>query len=355
MGGVTLSGTVANTILHSTQGNLVVGNYDISGPGGILLGANGFIYNIATGQYTLMNVNGSYDNLTSLYGIWQNGVGSNTYTIAGGSKDGNGLNAAFLQTYDASTGEFSNLTFYNGFNKQGSLLTHFENITAVPGGFNLVATTDSGPAMAAITVNSDGSFGEAVWTAIQLPGSTLLTGNIAYQNVVGGIYNTDDSSTVATYLGVVQQSHVNADGGLIMPVGAHEFSYSLSVHGSVGATITGSTTAGNVLGGSIGNDISPAPRAWCWLTRSIPAAAPTRSCWRPAIPRAPASSFSPATASSMLPACSRARRYRRSPAASSMPTTSRSSAGGARRPASSAGRYRMPIPTAAWAPAPART
>jgi hypothetical protein len=129
VGGVTISGTVANTILHSTQGNLVVGNYDISGPGGILLGANGFIYNIATGQYTLMNVNGSYDNLTSLYGIWQNGVGSDTYTIAGGSKDGTGLNAAFLQTYNAATGEFSNLTFYNGFNKAGGLLTHFENIT----------------------------------------------------------------------------------------------------------------------------------------------------------------------------------------------------------------------------------
>jgi hypothetical protein len=254
VGGVTLSGTVANTILHSTQGNLVVGNYDISGPGGILLGANGFIYNIATGQYTLMNVNGSYDNLTSLYGIWQNGVGSNTYTIAGGSKDGTGVNAAFLQTYDASTGEFSNLTFYNGFNKAGGLLTHFENITAVPGGFNLVATTDSGPAFAAITLNTDGTFGEAVWTAIQLPGSELLTGNIAFQNVVGGIYNTDSVDNVATYLGVVQQSYVDASGGLIMPVGSHDFSYSLSVRGSIGATITGSTTAGNVLGGSIGND-----------------------------------------------------------------------------------------------------
>ena len=254
VGGVTVPGTVANTILHSTQGNLVVGNYDISGPGGYLLGANGFIYNIATGQYTLMNINGSYDNLTSLYGIWQNGVGSNTYTIAGGTKDGTGLNVAFLETYDAATGEFSNLTFYTGFNKPGAVLTHFENITAVPGGFNLVATTDSGPAFAAVKLNADGSFGDAVWTAIDLPGSTLLTGNIAYQNVVGGIYNTDDSDTVATYLGVVQQSYVASDGGLIMPVGSHDFAYSLSVWGSVGTTITGSTTAGNVLGGSIGND-----------------------------------------------------------------------------------------------------
>lgn len=253
VGGVVIGAEVANTILHSTQGVLVVGNYDISGPGGILLGANGFIYNIATGQYTLMNINGSYDNLTSLYGIWQNGVGSDTYTIAGGTRDGTGLNVAFLQSYDVSTGAFSEPAFYTGFNQPG-VITHFENITAVPGGFNLVATTDSGPAFAAVTLNPDGSFGEAVWTAIDLPGSDLLTGNIAYQNVIGGIYNTDDSSTVATYLGVVHETFVDSDGGLIMPVGSHDFVYALSVLGSFGADIVGSATAGNVLGGSIGND-----------------------------------------------------------------------------------------------------
>ena len=40
-------------------------------------------------------------------------------------------------------------------------------------------------------VNPDGSFGEAVWTHSDLPGSDLMTGNIAYQNVFGGIYNTE--------------------------------------------------------------------------------------------------------------------------------------------------------------------
>ena len=40
---------------------------------------------------------------------------------------------------------FSDLAFYTGFNQPG-VITHFENITAVPGGFNLVATTDDGPA-----------------------------------------------------------------------------------------------------------------------------------------------------------------------------------------------------------------
>jgi hypothetical protein len=55
VGGVVIGTTVEDTILHSTQGNLVVGNYDLVGVPG---SANGFIYNIATGQYTLLNVNG---------------------------------------------------------------------------------------------------------------------------------------------------------------------------------------------------------------------------------------------------------------------------------------------------------
>ena len=251
--GVVIGTAVMDTILHSTAGDLVVGNYDLVGPGGALLGANGFIYNVVTQQYTLMNINGSFDNLTSLYGIWQNGVGSTSYTIAGGTKDGSGLNAGFLAHYDLSTGILSDLSYYTADNAPG-VITHFENITAVPGGYNLVATTDAGPAFVFVAVNADGSFGEAVWTAADLPGSSLMTGNIVYQNVFGGIYNTDSGDAVGSYLGVVDQSHVSAAGGLIMPVGSFDFAYSLNVAGSVGISITGSEVAGNVLGGSIGND-----------------------------------------------------------------------------------------------------
>ncbi|GGJ35556.1 DUF4114 domain-containing protein [Neoroseomonas lacus] len=251
--GIVIGTAVRDTILHSTAGELVVGNYDLVGPGGTLLGANGFIYNMVTQQYTLMNVNGSFDNLTSLYGIWQNGVGSTSYTLAGGTKDAAGLNAGFLAHYDLSTGLVSDLSYYTGNNAPG-VITHFENITAVPGGYNLVATTDAGPAFVFIELKPDGTFGEAVWTAADLPGSNLMTGNIVYQNVFGGIYNTDSGDDVGSYLGVVDQSHVSAEGGLIMPVGSFDFAYSLNVAGSVGVSITGSAVAGNVLGGSIGND-----------------------------------------------------------------------------------------------------
>ena len=110
-------------------------------------------------------------------------------------------------------------------------------------------------------MNPDGSFGEARLDRGDLPGSNLMTGNIVYQNVFGGIYDTDDNGTVGGYLGVVDQSYVTADGGLVMPIGSLDFAYALSVAASTGAIITGSATAGNVLGGSIGNDRSRAPKS----------------------------------------------------------------------------------------------
>ena len=74
---------------------------------------------------------------------------------------------------------------------------------------------------------------------------------LVYQNVFGGIYNTYDNSTVGSYLGVVDQSYVTADGGLIMPVGSYNFAYALSVAASTGDTIVGSR-----------------PPATCWAARS---------------------------------------------------------------------------------------
>jgi Ca2+-binding RTX toxin-like protein len=253
VGGVVIGTSVANTILHSTAGHLVVGNYDLVGLGGTILGANGFIYDLDSGQYTLLEVGGSTDNLTTLYGIWQNGVGSTSYTVAGGTRDTQGVNAGFLAHYDGSTGALSDFAYYHQ-NNAPSLVTHFENITAVPGGYNLVAMGDAGTSFVFVPVKADGSFGEAIWTTADLPGTDLMTGNIAYQNVIGGIYNTADGTAVASYLAVVDQSDVSASGGLIMPVGSHDFAYSLNVAGSIGTSITGSAVAGNVLGGSIGND-----------------------------------------------------------------------------------------------------
>ena len=87
-----------------------------------------------------------------------------------------------------------------------------------------------------------------------MPGATSSTGNSVYQDIVMGIYLLSGTTAVPTYTAVIDQSQVSELGGLIMPVGALDFAYALTVPGSVGALVVGSRTQGNVLGGSIGND-----------------------------------------------------------------------------------------------------
>jgi len=242
---------VLDTIAHSTMGNLVVGNYDLQG---VPASGNGFIYNIATNTWTIMNqAFGGTNQLTTAYGVWQNGVGSTSYTIAGGSNHGVGINQAYLVNYDSSTGVFSHLTYYTN-NNQPGLVTHFDGITAVPGGFNLISVAANGTSFATVAVNADGSFGAAQWTPISVPGSAITTGNSVYQNVTMGIYTSTQASGVASYTGVVDQSQVDVLGGLNMSVGAASFSYGSTVQSSTGSLIVGSQSVGNLLGGSIGND-----------------------------------------------------------------------------------------------------
>lgn len=243
--------TVLNTIPHSTMGDLVVGNYDLQG---IPASGNAFIYNMATGIWTIFNVPfGGTNQLTSAYGIWQNGIGSASFTIAGGSNAGTGINQAFLINYDSITGAFSNLKYYTIDDRPG-VLSHFDGITAVPGGFNLVALGVVDSAFASVKVTPDGSFSDAAWTDIHVPGSSLTTVNSIYQNIAMGIYAPQHGDGVATYTALVDQSMANPGGGLIMPVGAANFEYGTTVATSVGSLIVGSQVQGNVLGGSIGND-----------------------------------------------------------------------------------------------------
>jgi hypothetical protein len=243
--------TVADTIVHSTMGDLAVGNYDLQEP----LSGNAFIYNIRTGEYTIFDEDfGGTRQLTTVYGVWQNEQDGTHYTIVGGSKHGVGLNQAYVADYDSATGRFSHIKYYS-YNNQPDPLTHFDGITAVPGGFNLMTIGAFGSALATITVNPDGSFSDAQWTLANVTGADITTGNSVYQNYVMGIYTIDGVSGVNTYSQAIDQSMFDAGGGLIMPVGAPNFTYSTSVIGSIGSMVVGSKAVGNVLGGSIGNDI----------------------------------------------------------------------------------------------------
>ena len=182
-------GTVLNTIPHSTMGNLVVGNYDVVGqPVG---SGNAFIYDISTREYQVFDSSwGGVTELTSAYGIWQNGGPASTfYTIVGGSKH-EGANTAYMVDYDSATKTFSHKTFFPlGTETKGD--THFEGINAAPGGYTLSGTILSGgtadAAYAYVPVNRDGSFGAAQWVPLHYPGSSFCSGDTVYQNVEMGI------------------------------------------------------------------------------------------------------------------------------------------------------------------------
>jgi len=182
-------GTVTNTIPHSTMGNLVVGNYSVEGqPVGA---ASAFIYEISTGTYQLFDSSwDGFTDLTSAYGIWQNGGPSSTfYTIVGGQVH-EGANTAYMVNYDSATRTFSNKAFFPlGVGLAGD--THFEGINAAPGGYTLSATILSGgttsAAYAYVPVSSDGSFGTAQWVPLNYPSSSFCSGDTVYQNVEIGI------------------------------------------------------------------------------------------------------------------------------------------------------------------------
>lgn len=189
-------GTVFSTIMHSTMGDLTVGNYDLAGQPG---SANAFIYDIRRNSYTTLAIGA----LTTAYGIWQNGGdGSSRYTIVGGCKSGEGINQGYLFDYDSANGAITHLTRYSYQGKPG-LVTHFEGITAVKDGYALAATTDDGAALVTIPRSAEGGFGAAEWYPVAYPGSTKVsTGNTVIDDRLMGIF-TAQSGGVQSYLATV--------------------------------------------------------------------------------------------------------------------------------------------------------
>lgn len=199
-----VTGTVANTIPHSVMGSIVVGNYDLVVGGTAARLGNAFLYNIATDSWTVFDAPfGGTDKLTSAYGIWQNGVGSTSYTIAGGSQDA-GIDKAFLIDYDSSSGVFSNLTYFHDGSPAG--LTHFEGITGAVDGYNVIGIAGTGYAFASVRRNQDGSFAPASWTGpLSYAGSTMTTGNTVIGEQAIGIYTLPSDTAVYAYVATVPE------------------------------------------------------------------------------------------------------------------------------------------------------
>lgn len=230
-------GPVANTILHSTMGDLIVGNYDtVEGEAKLPSGKfNAFIYNInaPVNKYLdlkrLLLLDKDPSKLVTAYGIWRNNTdsnqNSNSYTIVGGLWDQNvglnGVNVGFVLDFDSVTHAISNLTPLS-FENVPVPLTHIEGITKYgeamtaygPRYYSLAATGDKdddnrGAAFAVVERNDDGSFvGEAEWQQVHVPGSIVTTGNTVLENNLFGIYspgpnNSDFQSYVTQNLPVV--------------------------------------------------------------------------------------------------------------------------------------------------------
>ncbi|PTX98269.1 hypothetical protein DB345_05390 [Spartobacteria bacterium LR76] len=192
-----------NTIPHSTAGSIVVGAYDK----GTAQTGNSFIFDLTDSSFKSLTLG----NESSLYGVWH--VGGDKYVIIGGARNPGAADAnqAFIANYDLATNTVSDKTFYT-FNDQGGAISHFEGITAVDGGYNVIATvTDNGDgsaigaALAFISV-TDGAFNpNAVWTGLDVNGSDLTTGNTVYENVGIGVYATSGSANVNTYTATVPE------------------------------------------------------------------------------------------------------------------------------------------------------
>jgi hypothetical protein len=195
-----------DTIAHSTMGNLVVGNYDLNPTVRDVISGNAFVYGMTSHRWTLLRLGGSQSSQTTLYGIWQDGgPASPRYTLAGGSA-ASGAKRAFLMDYNERTGRFGVPRYYS-YRNQRTAVTHFEGITAVRGGFDLVALSGQGPSMAFVPVRArTGAFGHATWYPVNVSGSPLcsggcsvVTGNAVYRNHVMGIY-VKGATSVASYL-----------------------------------------------------------------------------------------------------------------------------------------------------------
>lgn len=199
-------GTVYNTIPHSVMGDLVVGNFNIVGsnasPG------SGFIYNLASNAYSTINLPGG--RITSLYGVWQNGTGSSSYTLIGGTAEPAGLTKALIVNYDSLTGSFTNLTEF--VISPGAATSHFEGVTAADGGFNVVGMTaalTNGPSTGEwfgfIATNGSGFDTNVAWTSLYYPTSTVTTANTVYGNYAIGVFSASGMSGEQPFVATIPE------------------------------------------------------------------------------------------------------------------------------------------------------
>lgn len=215
------------TYMHSSMGDLVVGNSD--GPEGNLpLGTgHALLYNVAQHAF-LPDIVYPGSTTTTAYGIWYNGL--DQYTICGGYSDPlsspGGLSHAFLVDYNARTGQYSNWTSFDA--PAGplgqSFITHFQGISSEEKGVytlaadsaQIGATTEIKASLVTVRRNPDGTFAPAVWVDLNTPGGSGVTSanSVAGNKVVGVVFQQPIVSFQASVNTSFQRSNViSANGG----------------------------------------------------------------------------------------------------------------------------------------------
>lgn len=110
--------------------------------------------------------------------------------------------------YNSSTGRITGLSDFNYDNNPG-IVTHFEGITGVPGGYTLAATGDNGAAFAAIASDGNGKFGVPKWVGIDYDASVgICTANSILDNNLIGIYQPAGGG-IQSYLATVSDLAVS--------------------------------------------------------------------------------------------------------------------------------------------------
>jgi trimeric autotransporter adhesin len=186
------------TYMHSTMGNLAVGNAD--GPeGNAPLGTgHALLYDVATSTL-LPNIVYPGSTTTTAYGIWYNG--GTSYTICGGYGSilgsGGTISHGYLADYDAASGQYTHWTSFdypNGLVGR-NYITHFEGISSAEKGVytlnaDSVQTGSSNPSQGSwvsVRRNTDGTFGAATWVDLNYPNTNGITSsNSVYGNQIVG-------------------------------------------------------------------------------------------------------------------------------------------------------------------------
>ena len=193
-------GNTLNVYVHSTMGDLAVGNYDT-----VLTNGNAFIYDIVNKTYNDLKVPDTVTTTTTLYGIWHNG--GTQYTMVGGfsKKEIPEVQQAFICDYDSKTQVVSNFTPFNGKNEiVKSVITHFEGINAQCNGYDLAAgfgnVSGGGSSYVQVIREKDGTFTKGKWTDIKYPDNAvkITTSDTVYKKNILGI--TVSKAGISSYL-----------------------------------------------------------------------------------------------------------------------------------------------------------